>query len=59
MGSSISIKLMQCSYVYTICVHVCVLVGHCLATRGVWLIIGQANDGRGSWANKIVARTYM
>ena len=33
-----------------------VFIGKLLATRGAWVIIRWANDERGSWANKIVAR---
>ena len=38
------------------CLATKVFIGKLLATRGVWVIIGLANDEKGSWANKIVAK---
>ena len=38
------------------CLATKVFIGKLLATRGAWVIIGQANDERESWANRIVAR---
>ena len=32
-------------------------VGKLSAAGGVWVIIGYADDEKGSWADKIVART--
>ena len=32
-------------------------IGKLLATRGEWIIIGYANDERGSWTNKLVTKS--